>query len=174
VKNIVVRVPDEASVVVVSPRRAELRRRLRARRKARAAAASGARKGPAGDIVPMKLDARDAVPWRVSDVGSTWGDGRPTATARVVDAKKPSRKTPKPEIDSGTAWVDQSNSPLGRRKHLRLCREGVFPSARKLGKQWLVMRAELDAFIIGTDKPANSTHTDDIDRELAALGMVES
>lgn len=43
-------------------------------------------------------------------------------------------------------WVDQKSSPLGRKKHLRLAREGKFPS-RKEGRQVLVLRSDLNAYI---------------------------
>ncbi len=76
-------------------------------------------------------------------------------------------------LDAGADWIDQTHSPLGKRKHLRLCREGVFTSARKQGKQWLVRRAEIDTYITSGSKPPKTTDVGDIDRELAALGMGE-
>jgi hypothetical protein len=48
--------------------------------------------------------------------------------------------------DAGDPWVDQNESPLGRREHCRLARDGAFP-ARKVGKRWLARRSALDAFI---------------------------
>ena len=30
-------------------------------------------------------------------------------------------------LSAGSDWIDQYASPLGKRKHLRLCREGVLP-----------------------------------------------
>jgi excisionase family DNA binding protein len=46
--------------------------------------------------------------------------------------------------DSG--WLDQSSSPLGRRLHCALARRGALP-ARKVGRRWLVRRADVDAYI---------------------------
>jgi hypothetical protein len=46
-------------------------------------------------------------------------------------------------------WVDQEQSPIGRRRHCELSRTGKFPSARKVNGHWLVRRRELDAFVEG-------------------------
>ena len=43
-------------------------------------------------------------------------------------------------------WIDQCHSPLGRRLHCALARQGRLP-ARKVGRRWLVRGADLDAFI---------------------------
>ena len=46
-------------------------------------------------------------------------------------------------------WLDQSNSPLGRKEHCRLARAGVFTSAVKKGRRWLVKRADLNSYLAG-------------------------
>ena len=50
-------------------------------------------------------------------------------------------------LDQDGDWFDQHTSPLGKRKHMALCRAGAFPGARKDGKSWFVRRAEVDAYI---------------------------
>lgn len=47
---------------------------------------------------------------------------------------------------AGGEWVDQKTSPLGRKKHLRLARQGKFPS-KKEGRQVLVRRDDLNAYL---------------------------
>ncbi len=76
-------------------------------------------------------------------------------------------------LDAGADWIDQYKSPLGKRKHLSLCREGVLPF-RKDGKQRLVRRRDLDAHIQRHPVPSGKkTDVNEIDRELAALGLGE-
>lgn len=48
--------------------------------------------------------------------------------------------------EEGDGWIDQACSPLGRRLHCALARAGTLP-ARKMGRRWLVRRADLDAYI---------------------------
>ena len=48
--------------------------------------------------------------------------------------------------------VDQDTSGLGRRMHARLCREGALP-ATKIGRRWLVRRADLDAYLAQASAP---------------------
>lgn len=53
------------------------------------------------------------------------------------------------KIAAGVAageWVDQDHSPLGKRAHLELAREGRLRS-RKVKRQVLIRRDELNAFI---------------------------
>ncbi len=45
-------------------------------------------------------------------------------------------------------WVDQDNSPLGRRRHLEAVRRGDL-AGRKLHGQVLVRRRDIDAYIEG-------------------------
>ncbi len=50
--------------------------------------------------------------------------------------------------DSANAdeWIDQTKSPLGRRRHLEAVRQGRLPG-RRLGKQVLVRRADLNLYL---------------------------
>lgn len=48
-------------------------------------------------------------------------------------------------------WIDQTRSPLGRRKHCRLARTGKLVGARKDGRQWLVKRRDLDVYLSAAD-----------------------
>ncbi len=74
------------------------------------------------------------------------------------------------QIAAGADWIDQYASPLGKRKHLRLCREGVLPF-RADGKQRLVRRADLDAYITANGEPGRAADKGEIDRELEAIGL---
>lgn len=52
-------------------------------------------------------------------------------------------------LGSGTAtpeYYSQNDSPLGRRRHLELAREGTLPN-RKVGRQVLVRRDDMHSFI---------------------------
>lgn len=68
---------------------------------------------------------------------------------------------------TGAEWVDQTNSPLGRDRHLRLVRSGTLPG-RKDGRRVLVRRRDLDRYldskaVIRVDEDAG------IDREAARI-----
>lgn len=55
----------------------------------------------------------------------------------------------KSAIDEGLGggeWFDQHNSPLGKHRHLALCRARKLPS-KKLGQTVLVKRDDMNAFI---------------------------
>jgi hypothetical protein len=54
-------------------------------------------------------------------------------------------------------WVDQCRSPLGRRLHCAAARSGKL-AARKVGRRWLVRRADLETFIAthGAAAPART------------------
>ena len=43
-------------------------------------------------------------------------------------------------------WIDQYSSPLSRRRHVELARQGAFP-AHKEGRRWRALRADVDAYI---------------------------
>lgn len=72
-------------------------------------------------------------------------------------------------------WIDQTSAPIPRKSYLRLVREGKLPG-RKVGKQVLVRRKDLEAFI-DTHRPeprGQEQATDgDIDEQLAKLGFVD-
>lgn len=64
---------------------------------------------------------------------------------------------------------DQYNSPLGKRKHLRLAREGVLPSAKE-GRQVFVTREDMDRYIASHAR-AKSTATTPEDELAEAIGL---
>lgn len=48
---------------------------------------------------------------------------------------------------SGTdEWVDQTRSPLGRKKHLRLAKTGVLPASKE-GRKVLIRRSVIEAYL---------------------------
>ncbi len=49
---------------------------------------------------------------------------------------------------AGAEWVDQSTSPLGRRRHLQLVRDGVLPSVHDKRRR-LVRRADINRYLDG-------------------------
>jgi hypothetical protein len=67
-------------------------------------------------------------------------------------------------------WVDQNGSPLGKRRHLRLAREGKLPS-KKNGRRVLVHRDDMRAFIDESAESAPPRDWNDVDRELRELGF---
>ena len=83
--------------------------------------------------VPRKLRA-DATPKAAL---KAFADGLETILASVtalLDGKDPNE------------WVDQARSPLGRRRHCRLVREGEIKGSKIAGRVF-VRRADLDAYI---------------------------
>lgn len=71
----------------------------------------------------------------------------------------------------GEVWIDQDVSPLGRRLHCVLARRGVLP-ARKVGRRWLVRRADMDAFISAEKHaPKSRPVEDDADRDAQEARM---
>lgn len=73
---------------------------------------------------------------------------------------------------TGAEWVDQSVSPLGRERHMRLVRTGTLPG-KKDGKRILVRRADIEKYlekktVIRVDEKADEDR--EAARILAALG----
>lgn len=75
---------------------------------------------------------------------------------------------------ASTEWVDQNDSPLGRRRHLDLVRTGVLPG-KKDGRRVLVRRADLDAYLAVKPKappvgaaPEEEQTLDDVVRRILA------
>lgn len=66
------------------------------------------------------------------------------------------------ELIDGDDWVDQKNSPLGRRVHCEAARSGKLP-AKKLKGRWLAKRSDVDAFIeqYGTKPPVEREGVDE-------------
>jgi excisionase family DNA binding protein len=73
--------------------------------------------------------------------------------------------------DRGDDWIDQAHSPLGRRTHCRLVREGVIPGVR-VHRRVLVRRRDLDAYVVGHAASATMTVADDGDAEAIAFARV--
>lgn len=70
------------------------------------------------------------------------------------------------ESNAATDYYDQNNSPLGKRRHLRLARDRVLPSS-KVGRQVLIKRADLDAWLAEHQTYAKPESTEEA--ELAAI-----
>jgi hypothetical protein len=71
----------------------------------------------------------------------------PTLAALVGGIEKWVRETVRAEVarPAPDDWIDQDESPLGRRRHLDLVRRGALPG-KKEGKRVLVRRADIDAY----------------------------
>jgi hypothetical protein len=69
-------------------------------------------------------------------------------------------------------WIDQHESPLGKRRHLELVRGGLL-KGRKDGKSVFVRRGEIDAYLEAhAVTPKNTPEPEgDVDRELKKLGF---
>jgi hypothetical protein len=50
------------------------------------------------------------------------------------------------ETGGGDEWVDQTRSPLGRKKHLALAKRGVLPASKE-GKQVLIKRSHIESYL---------------------------
>ena len=75
------------------------------------------------------------------------------------------------QTDPEDGWVDQRCSPLGRRLHCALSRRGILP-ARKLGRRWLVKRADVETYIAEQGKaaePPPSSEVSDTDYDEKAV-----
>jgi Helix-turn-helix domain len=74
-------------------------------------------------------------------------------------------------------WVPHTRWPWPRRKARELAAAGAIPGARKVGKDWMVRRSVLDAFIEGhpvasAPSPApTAAETDDVDEVLQRRGF---
>lgn len=76
------------------------------------------------------------------------------------------------EATAAPDWVDQTNSPLGRRRHLELARTGVLKSTKDAGKV-RIRRADIDAYllkksVIRVDEKADESR--EIARVLSTMG----
>lgn len=54
---------------------------------------------------------------------------------------------PQSAENEGAEWIRHDRSPLGARRTRELARRGAFPGARKVGRTWLIPRAEMDAYV---------------------------
>ena len=64
--------------------------------------------------------------------------------------------------------VDQSSSPLGRRRHLELVRAGALPAMRD-GRRVLVRRSDIDAYLAGLEVAPVLSTEDDVDGMVARI-----
>jgi len=64
---------------------------------------------------------------------------------------------------------DQNNSPLGKRRHLDVCRRGELAS-EKVGKSVFVTRVDMEKYL-ATHRRAVGAATSDEDAAAAALGL---
>jgi len=69
-------------------------------------------------------------------------------------------------------WVNQTASPLGRRRHCVLAKSGAFPSARKVNGMWQVRRKDIDAYIEGHPSPL--TPSADEEDEVKAAAEIQA
>jgi hypothetical protein len=99
----------------------------------------------------------------------------PPAIAPLVDlvvAEVERRIAEREDGCSGSDWVDQRRSPLGRKLHCQLVRDGELPG-RKVHRRVLVRRRDLDAYVEthGTaPEPESPVARDDEARLLARYG----
>lgn len=74
-------------------------------------------------------------------------------------------------LAKGTAaseWIDQKDSPLGRRRHLELVRTGVLRGVRE-GRRVLVRRAEIETYLDGHVATPRPVEDDDVDGMIRAI-----
>ena len=71
----------------------------------------------------------------------------------------------------GDDWIDQRHSPLGRKLHCALWRDGVLPGL-KLHRRVLVRRRDLDAYVQQHGTPAPARAVNDGDTEAALFARV--
>ncbi len=69
---------------------------------------------------------------------------------------------------SGSEWVDQSTSPLGRHRHLRLFRRGILKGAKD-GRRRLVRRSDIDAYLASKGVDAAPAAENDVEAMMMKL-----
>lgn len=76
------------------------------------------------------------------------------------------------ELAEADDWVSQNDSPLGKSRHLKAARTGEL-KARKLGKDWLARRADIDAYIEahGKKAPAERPQENEADTKAKILAF---
>lgn len=55
-------------------------------------------------------------------------------------------------------YYSQDNSPLGRKRHCRLARSGAL-KARRVGREWLVKRGDVEAYLESHGRPSPDAET---------------
>jgi hypothetical protein len=74
-------------------------------------------------------------------------DGKEDVLRALAQALAPCLRQSLASSDAGKLeYYDQNNSPLGRRRHLLLVRQGILPG-RKVGKRVLVSRRDMAALL---------------------------
>jgi excisionase family DNA binding protein len=91
---------------------------------------------------------------------------RETAGRRLLDALTSYVETFVDDVKREDDWVSQSNSPLGRRRHLELVRKGQLPAARS-GRKVLVRKRDIDALLAVEEAAPDVNAT--VERNTAAL-----
>lgn len=139
---------------------------------------------------PDGLDYRADGPFPTSINGPSTGEpvgkqpGKPTPAANKSSSKEPLHPAlhalaefVRDVVQQTTApreadWVDQHESPLGKRRHLELVRAGVLPGSKR-GRRVFVRRTDIEAFIAGgLVAPATpKSKKNDVDDDLRALGF---
>lgn len=65
-------------------------------------------------------------------------------------------------------WVDQTNSPLGRERHLQLVRDGVL-KAVKQGRLRMVKRVDINAYLETQPVKVREAADDDVEAMMRAI-----
>lgn len=71
---------------------------------------------------------------------------------------------------TASEWLDQKQSPLGRRRHLELVRAGVL-RGRKEGRKVLVRRADIERYLEGLPLNQKTTDGDEPEDVLREMGL---
>jgi hypothetical protein len=74
---------------------------------------------------------------------------------------------------NGDEFVDQSTSPLGRRRHIAAIRSGALPG-RQVGRLYLARRSDVEAFIsrqqaVRDEAPPGPDEADELAAELGLI-----
>lgn len=68
-------------------------------------------------------------------------------------------------------WVDQYNSPLGKRRHLEAARRGELGDCSKDGRRVLATRGAIEAYMQARVIPRTPAQKDNEDDVMAELGV---
>lgn len=135
---------------------------------------SAERKPATGQALSSPVLARAIADWQQAVAGVR------RAEAAVFAALASAREAP------GDRWLNQSESPLGKRAHCRACSSGQIEGARFVGRKWLAKASAIDAYITAHGRPATPASSPpandveqellpddeaDIERELRAVGL---
>jgi excisionase family DNA binding protein len=91
------------------------------------------------------------------------------AKRRLADAIEELINATLSRRSSLSEWVSQHDSPLGRDRHLRLCRKGALRSVKD-GRKRLVRRTDLDAYLLANAViPTSPSREDDVDAMMRTI-----